>query len=170
MMAFRIAWFKVHEPLAFYAAYFYRRSQKGGFDAGMMCGGADDVRRRINEMHRRPNLTANEEDLLVTMEAVYEMNMRGLSFAPIDLYKSHAIRFLITDDGKLRPPFVAISGLGETAAWDLMRAGESGQKFISVQELSAVCPKVSQAHIEQLKALGALGEMPESNQINLFEL
>ena len=72
MMAFRIAWFKVHEPLAFYAAYFYRRSQKGGFDAGMMCGGADDVRRRINEMHRRPNLTANEEDLLVTMEAVYE--------------------------------------------------------------------------------------------------
>ena len=170
MMAFRIAWFKVHEPLAFYAAYFYRRSQKGGFDAGMMCGGADDVRRRINEMHRRPSLTANEEDLLVTMEAVYEMNMRGLSFAPIDLYKSHAIKFLITEDGKLRPPFVAISGLGETAAWDLMRAGESGQKFISVQELSAVCPKVSQAHIEQLKALGALGEMPESNQINLFEL
>ena len=170
MMAFRIAWFKVHEPLAFYAAYFYRRSQKGGFDAGMMCGGADDVRRRINEMHRRPNLTANEEDLLVTMEAVYEMNMRGYLFAPIDLYKSHATKFLLTEDGRLRPPFVAISGLGETAAWDLMRAGESGQKFISVQELSAVCPKVSQAHIEQLKALGALGEMPESNQINLFEL
>ena len=170
MMAFRIAWFKVHEPLAFYSAYFYRRSQKGGFDAGIMCGGADDVRRRINEMHRRPNLTANEEDLLVTMEAVYEMNMRGYVFAPIDLYKSHATKFLITDDGKLRPPFVAISGLGETAAWDLMRAGESGRKFISVQELSAACPKVSQAHIEQLKTLGALGEMPDSNQINLFEM
>ena len=170
MMAFRIAWFKVHEPLAFYSAYFYRRSQKGGFDAGSMCGGADDVRRRINEMHRRPNLTANEEDLLVTMEAVYEMNMRGFLFAPIDLYKSHATKFLITEDGKLRPPFVAISGLGETAAWDLMRAGESGQKFISVQELSSACPKVSQAHIEQLKALGALGELPDSNQINLFEM
>ncbi len=170
MMAFRIAWFKVHEPLAFYSAYFYRRSQKGGFDAGIMCGGADDVRRRINEMHRRPNLTANEEDLLVTMEAVYEMNLRGYLFAPIDLYKSHATKFLITDDGKLRPPFVAISGLGETAAWDLMRAGESGRTFISVQELSAACPKVSQAHIEQLKTLGALGEMPDSNQINLFEM
>ena len=170
MMAFRIAWFKVHQPLAFYSAYFYRRSQKGGFDAGMMCTGTDAVRRKINDMHRRSDLTANEEDLLVTMEAVYETNMRGLSFAPIDLYKSHAIRFLITDDGKLRPPFVAISGLGETAAWDLMRAGESGQKFISVQELSSACPKVSQAHIEQLKALGALGEMPDSNQINLFEL
>ncbi len=170
MMAFRIAWFKVHEPLAFYAAYFYRRSQKGGFDAGTMCGGADAVRRRINEMHRRPTLTANEEDLLVTMEAVYEMNMRGFNFAPIDLYKSHATKFLITEDKKLRPPFVAISGLGETAAWDLMRAGGSGQKFISIQELSAVCPKVSQTHMEQLKAQGALGEMPESNQINLFEM
>ncbi len=169
MMAFRIAWFKVHEPLAFYAAYFYRRSQKGGFDAGTMCGGADDVRRRINEMHRRPSLTANEEDLLVTMEAVYEMNMRGFLFAPLDLYHSHATKFLITGDGRLRPPFVAVSGLGETAALDLMRAGESGQKFISVQELSAACPKVSQAHIEQLRALGALGEMPESNQITLFD-
>ena len=170
MMAFRIAWFKVHEPLAFYSAYFYRRSQKGGFDAGIMCGGADDVRRRINEMHRRPTLTANEEDLLVTMEAVYEMNMRSLNFAPIDLYKSHATKFLITEDGRLRPPFVAISGLGETAAWDLMRAGESGRQFISVQELSAACPKVSQTHIETLRTLGALGEMPDSNQINLFEL
>ena len=169
MMAFRIAWFKVHEPLAFYSAYFYRRSQKGGFDASIMTGGADDVRRRINEMHRRPTLTANEEDLLVTMEAVYEMNMRGFDFAPIDLYRSHATKFLITDDGKLRPPFVAISGLGETAAWDLMRAGESGQKFISVQELSSACPKVSQAHIEQLKTLGALGEMPDTNQITLFD-
>ena len=169
MMAFRIAWFKVHEPLAFYAAYFYRRSQKGGFDASIMCGGADDVRRRINEMHRRPTLTANEEDLLVTLEAVYEMNMRGLNFAPIDLYASHATKFLITDDGRLRPPFVAIPGLGETAALDLQHAGESGQRFISVQELSAACPKVSTAHLDQLRALGALGDMPETNQINLFD-
>ena len=169
MMAFRIAWFKVHEPLAFYSAYFYRRSQKGGFDAAIMCGGADDVRRRINEMHRRPNLSANEEDLLVTMEAVYEMNMRGFLFAPIDLYTSHATKFLITEDGKLRPPFVAISGLGETAALDLQHAGESGRRFISVQELSAACPKVSTAHLDQLRSLGALGDMPESNQITLFD-
>ena len=169
MMAFRIAWFKVHEPLAFYSAYFYRRSQKGGFDAASMCGGADDVRRRINEMRKRPNLTANEEDLLVTMEAVYEMNMRGFAFAPIDLYQSHATKFLITDDGRLRPPFVAISGLGETAALDLQRAGESGESFISVQELSAACPKVSQAHLDQLRALGALGDLPETNQLTLFD-
>ena len=143
MMAFRIAWFKVHEPLAFYSAYFYRRSQKGGFDAEMMTGGTDAVRRKINEMHRRNNLTANEEDLLVTMEAVYEFNMRGFEFAPIDLYKSDARKFLITEDGKLRPPFVAIGGLGETAADDLAECKYKGVQYISVEELSHDCPKVS---------------------------
>ena len=168
MMAFRIAWFKVHEPLAFYSAYFYRRSQKGGFDAAMMTGGTDAVRRKINEMRRRSDLTANEEDLLVTLEAVYEFNMRGFSFAPIDLYQSEATKFLIVDDKQLRPPFVSISGLGETAALDLARCKETGEKFISMEELGRACPKVSQTHLEQLKALGALGDMPESSQISLF--
>ncbi len=168
MMAFRIAWFKVHKPLAFYSAYFYRRSQKGGFDAQLMCGGADDVRRQINEMRRR-QLTANEEDLLVTLEAVYEFNMRGFEFAPLDLYESDALRFLITPDGKLRPPFVAVSGLGETAAFDLARVKELGKKFISVEELGAECPKVSQTHLDTLRELGALGDMPDTNQINLFD-
>ena len=170
MMAFRIAWFKVHEPLAFYSAYFYRRSQKGGFDAAMMTGGADAVRRKINEMRRKNDLTANEEDLLVTMEAVYEFNLRGFAFAPIDLYQSDATKFLIVDDKRLRPPFVSISGLGETAAIDLARCKETGEKFISMEDLGRACPKVSQTHLEQLKALGALGDMPESSQINLFEM
>ena len=169
MMAFRIAWFKVHEPLAFYSAYFYRRSQKGGFDAALMCGGTEDVRRKINDMRKR-QLSANEEDLLTTLEAVYEFNMRGFEFAPIDLYKSAAFRFLITEDKRLRPPFIAIGGLGETAALDLEKVKDSGRKFISMQELSQACPKVSQSHLDALKAFGALGDMPESNQLNLFEL
>ena len=169
MMAFRIAWFKVHMPLAFYSAYFYRRSQKGGFDAQLMCGGTDDVRRKINEMKKR-QLSANEEDLLVTLEAVYEFNMRGFEFAPIDLYASEATKFAIVDDKRLRPPFVSISGLGESAAWDLARCKDSGRQFISIEELSAACPKVSQTHLETLKALGALGDMPESNQLNLFDM
>ncbi len=169
MMAFRIAWFKVHEPLAFYSAYFYRRSQKGGFDAEMMCGGADAVRRKLNEMKRRSDLSANEEDLMVTMEAVYEFNMRGFSFAPIDLYESDAIKFRITDDGQLRPPFVSISGLGDSAAQDLANCRKNGEKFISMEELGRACPKVSQTHLETLKRLGALGEMPETSQINLFD-
>ena len=169
MMAFRIAWFKVHEPLAFYSAYFYRRSQKDGFDAEMMTGGADAVRRKINELKKKPDVTAKEEDLMTTLEAVYEFNMRGFEFAPIDLYKSDAVKFIITDDGRLLPPFVAISGLGEAAARDLQNCTKNGQTYISIEEVSAACPKVSQAHIEALKRLGALGEMPESSQINLFE-
>jgi DNA polymerase-3 subunit alpha (Gram-positive type) len=168
MMAFRIAWFKVHEPLAYYSAYFYRRSQKGGFDAGMMCTGTDAVRRKINEMKRRNDLSANEEDLLVTLEAVYEFNMRGFRFAPIDLYASDARKFLIVGKDQLRPPFVSIAGLGETAADDLYRVGSAGEQFISVEELSAACPKVSQTHLEALKAMGALGDMPETSQISLF--
>lgn len=86
-----------------------------------------------------------------------------------DLYNSHATKFLITDDGKVRPPFVAISGLGEIAAQELQHAGESGQKFISVQELSAVCPKVSQTQFELLKSFGVLGDLPDVNQITLFD-
>ena len=170
MMAFRIAWFKVHEPLAFYSAYFYRRSQKGGFDAEMMCGGTDAVRRKINELKRKNDKTANEEDLTVTLEAVYEFNLRGFEFAPIDLYASDATRFLPTEDGRLRPPFVSVSGLGETAALDLARCKERQQHFISVEELSAECPKVSQSHLEALKRLGALGDLPESSQISFFEM
>ena len=106
---------------------------------------------------------------MTTLESVYEFYLRGFRFLNIDLYQSDAYRFKI-EDGALRPPFVAISGLGETAAWDLMRAGETGQRFVSVQELSAACPKVSQTHLEVLKSLGALGDMPETNQINLFDL
>ena len=169
MMAFRIAWFKVHRPLAFYSAYFYRRSQKGGFDAAMMTGGTEAVRRKINEMKRRTDLTANEEDLLVTLEAVYEFNLRGFRFAPIDLYASDATKFLPVGETELRPPFVAISGLGEAAAEDLARCREGGRRFISMEELGAACPKVSQSHLAELKRLGALGELPESSQITLFD-
>ena len=166
MMAFRIAWFKVHEPLAFYSAYFYRRSQKGGFDAEMMCGGTEKVRRKINELRRAASLTANEEDLLVTLEAVYEFNMRGFRFAPIEFRKSDASRFLLTDDGQIRPPYVAIGGLGESAAQDLARAGESVTEYVSVDEIGAVCPKVSQTHLEALKRLGAFGDLPDSSQVS----
>ena len=123
----------------------------------------------IGEMKKR-QLSANEEDLLVTLEAVYEFNMRGFEFAPIDLYESEATKFAITPDGRLRPPFVSISGLGETAAIDLARVKTLGKQFISIQELGAACPKVSQTHLDTLRELGALGDMPESNQINLFDM
>ena len=167
-MAFRIAWFKVHEPLAYYSAYFYRRSQKDGFDAESMLQGIDKCLAKINAIRRNPNATAKEEDLLTTLEAVYEFYRRGFTFAPIDIYKSDSYKFLI-EDGCLRPPFVAISGLGGSAAEDLKRAQDSGAKFVSIDDISDACPKVSTAHLDMLRKLGALGDLPETRQVSLFD-
>ena len=166
MMAFRIAWFKVYHPLAFYAAYFYRRSQKGGFDANLMTGGLEAILANIEAIDNNDDATAKDEDLLTTMEVVYEFYLRGFSFAPIDIYESHAIKFLIKD-GKILPPFVAISGLGESAAWDLME-GRKGKTFLSIEEVSLACPKVSKTHMQMLKEAGAFGSLPETSQVSFF--
>lgn len=166
MMAFRIAWFKVYHPLAFYAAYFYRRSQKGGFDAVLMTHGIDSVIANIKAIDGNENATDKDEDMLTTLEVAYEYYLRGFEFLPIDLYQSEAIRFKIVD-GKLLPPFVAISGLGESAAWDLVE-GRKGKSFISIEEVAAACPKVSKTHIQMLKDAGAFGDLPDTSQISLF--
>ena len=166
MMAFRIAWFKVYHPLAFYSAYFYRRSQKGGFDANLMTGGLDAVLANIDEIDNNEDSTAKDEDLLTTLEVVYEFYLRGFQFAPIDIYESHATKFLIKD-GMILPPFVAISGLGESAAWDIME-GRQGKQFLSIEEFSMACPKVSKTHLQMLKDAGAFGDLPETSQVSLF--
>ena len=75
-------------------------------------------------------------------------------------------KFLI-EDGKLRPPFVSISGLGENAAWDIMN-GRVGKEFLSIEEFSAACPKVSKTHIQMLKDAGAFGNLPDTSQVSLF--
>ena len=166
MMAFRIAWFKVHEPLAFYAAYFYRRSQKGGFDEGMMCHGIELVKKKLQEIKEDEDSSAKDDDLFTTLEVCYEFYLRGFTFAPIDIYHSHATKFQI-EDGQLRPPFVAVAGLGETAAWDLMNARE-GREFLSVEEFADACPKVSKTLIDQLQSAGAFGDLPLTSQLTLF--
>ena len=166
MMAFRIAWFKVYHPLAFYAAYFYRRSQKGGFDAGLMTGGLESVLANIDAIDSNEDASAKDEDLLTTMEVVYEFYLRGFEFAPISIYESHATKFLI-QDGKILPPFVAISGLGESAAWDLME-GRKGKTFLSIEEVSVACPKVSKTHMQMLKDAGAFGDLPDTSQVSFF--
>ena len=168
MMGFRIAFFKVHYPLQYYSAYFYRRSQKDAFDAALMVKGEDVVRRKINEIQNKKDATAKEGDLLTTLEAVYEFYRRGFDFAPIDLYESDESKFLVAGEKRLRPPFVAISGLGSAAARDLAAAREGGREFISVEELSMACPKLSQAHIDQLKGVGALSGLPDESQMTLF--
>ena len=174
MMAFRIAWFKVHKPLEFYSAYFYRRSQKDSFDAELMTRGLQTARRKIRELRNelkgsksKENKDKKEEELLITLEACYEFYMRGFEFASIDLYDSDPVKFLITGANTIRPPFVAISGLGETAAYDIAE-NRAGREFISVDDVSNACAKVSKTHLEQLRAFGAMRDLPESSQLSLF--
>ncbi|MEG2000307.1 MAG: PolC-type DNA polymerase III, partial [Evtepia sp.] len=165
MMAFRIAWFKVHEPLAFYATYFTIRAK--AFDHSFMCRGMDILRRKMNEIRaKEKEASAVELDMLVTMEVCYEFYLRGYSFETIDLYHSDATIFELKPNGLL-PPFISIPGLGETAAQSLAE-NRKGKKFISEEELFAACPKLSKTHIEQLRASGALAGMPETSQMSLF--
>ena len=168
MMAFRIAWFKVHRPLEFYAAYFYRRSQKGGFDAELMCRGREKVVETLESLKANDKRTDKDDQLLTTLEVVYEFYLRGFDFLPVSIYESDALRFLPRDD-RLLPPFVAISGLGENAAKDIAE-GRIGKTFLSIEEFSAACPKVSQTHIDTLKAAGAFGNLPKSSQVSMFDL
>jgi len=167
MMAFRIAWFKVHKPIEFYSAYFYRRSQKDSFDAESMTRGIDVARKRIKEIRNNPEAKQKEEGLLTTLESCYEFYLRGFEFTGIDIYESDPVKFRIVGEKKLRPPFVAIGGLGDAAAFDLAE-GRAGRRFISVEDLSAACSKVSKTHIEQLRETGALRDLPESSQMSLF--
>ena len=120
----------------------------------------------IQAIDHNEEATAKDEDLLTTLEVVYEFYLRGFEFAPISIYDSHATKFLIKD-GKLLPPFVAVSGLGETAAWDIME-GRKDRRFISIEEFSAACPKVSKTHIEKLRDAGAFGDLPDTSQMTLF--
>ena len=167
MMAFRIAWFKVHHPLAFYAAFFSIRAK--AFDATCMCMGMDVCKAKMKEIESKEKPTPVEEDTLVTLEVVYEFYLRGFSFEHMDLYRSHAINFLPNmEKGTLLPPFTSIPGLGETAALSIMEQRQ-GKQFISIEEFPAACPKVSKTHIEQLKAVGALDGMPDTSQITLFD-
>ena len=168
MMAFRIAWFKVHHPLAFYAAFFSIRAK--AFDATCMCQGMEACKAKMAEIEHKEKPTPVEEDMLVTLEVVYEFYLRGFSFEKMDLYRSHPVNFLPDmDKGTLLPPFTSVPGLGETAAWSILEQRQ-GKRFISVEEFSAACPKVSKTHIEQLKAAGALDGLPDTSQITLFDM
>lgn len=164
MMAFRIAWFKVHRPIAFYSAYFSIRAK--AFDAEYMCRGIDIVKAKIKDIESNSEASNVEKDMLTTLEVCYEFYLRGFTFAKMDLYKSDSTKYVIEGDS-LIPPFVAIAGLGETAAFDLVQH-RNDKDFVSIEELSASCPKLSSTHIEQLKNMGVLSFLPDTSQISLF--
>ena len=164
MMAFRIAWFKVHEPLAFYATFFSIRAK--AFDAEYCCAGMDAVKQKIREIENNKDATDVEQNLLVTLEVCYEFYLRGFHFDTISIYDSDATHFKVTENGLL-PPFVTVRGLGETAALDTVEKRQ-GKTFVSVEEFATTCNKLSKTHIEQLKALGAFAGMADTSQVALF--
>ena len=165
MMGFRVAYYKMHYPLAFYAAYFTIRAV-GAFDYSLASGGAKKVLENIKELYAKGNdIETKESDNLVTLEVVYEMNLRGIELLPVDLYKSRAQDFVI-EGNALRPPFTAISGIGLNAAIAL-EEGAHGGEYISIEDLQNR-GKANSAAIKALGDAGALDGLPETNQITLF--
>jgi DNA polymerase-3 subunit alpha (Gram-positive type) len=153
-------------PIYFYATYF---TVKGGdFDAESAVRGRDVVRNKIEELSSKSKdeLSAKESDVLDILMIENEMLCRGLSFLPVDIAKSHAKIFRVEDGNKLRLPFVALDGVGESAAQSIYEKAQNGD-FISIEEFQQQSG-VSSAVIDTLERCGAFGDMPKTNQISLF--
>ena len=166
MMAWRIAYCKVYHPLAYYAAFFSIRAS--AFSYEIMCRGKEHLERVLNEYKRRgkDQLSKKEQDSMRDMKIVQEMYARGFEFLPIDLYKSDARLFQIVD-GKLLPSFNSIDGLGEKAAYAIQEAAKQGP-FLSKDDFRERA-KVGKTLADQLGDLGIMGDIPESNQLSLFD-
>ena len=165
MMAVRIAWFKLYYPYAFYATYFTVRADD--FDARYMCCGIDKLLARYRELSALPKPKAKEKTQMSILEVGYEFYKRGLEFLPMDLYQSHATKFLVTENG-LRPPFNSLPGVGASAAIAIMNERENGE-FLSVDEI-VTRAKVSRAVVDTLREVGVLEGIPESAQVSFFSM
>ena len=163
-MAFRIAWFKVHIPKAYYSAYFSIRAKQ--FDSEIMCHGKERVKNKMKEIELAGNAASNkDQEMYPVLELVLEMYERGINFLPIDLYKSHHSKFIMEEDG-IRPPLDSIPGLGPIDAENIYKARKDG-KFMSIDDLK-IRSKIGKVAIETLKGVGILDGMTESNQMSLF--
>lgn len=164
LMGIRIAYFKVHYPLYYYAAYFTVRAED--FDIDAMVKGSNAIKAKIEEINAKGlDASTKEKNLLTVLELALEMTERGFSFTGIDLYRSHATQFII-DGNSLIPPFTSIPGLGKNAAINIVKAREDGE-FLSKEDLQQR-GKVSKTILEFLESQGCLGDMPEQNQLSLF--
>ena len=164
--ALRLAWYKIHKPIHFYSAYFTVRG--GAIDAVAAVQGKAAVKKKMEEIKLKGNdKTAKDESTYIVLQIVIEMLARGIEFLPVDIYKSDA-RIYKIEDGNIRLPFGAVDGIGENAAISLAKAREDGGgDFLSYDDLMARAG-VGKSVCEALKNAGALGDMPESNQISLF--
>jgi DNA polymerase-3 subunit alpha (Gram-positive type) len=164
-MAFRIAWFKVFEPLAFYAATF---SVREGLDGAVAAGGiraVESAMAEIRSKRERREATGTDEDRYVSLELAREMLLRGFDFAPVNLEKSGADMYL-PENGKLRLPFTSLSGFGLPTSQSIV-AGREEKPYRSIEDLSRR-GKVGKSLIAMLKVHGALGSLPESDQQTMF--
>ena len=166
MMAWRIAWCKVFYPLAYYAAFFSIRATS--FNYELMCQGKERLEYFMHDYERRKDtLSKKEQDTYKDMRIVQEMYARGFEFLPIDLYKAKAHHFQIIDN-KLMPSISTIDGLGDKAADAVVEAAKDG-KFLSRDDFRQRT-KVSKTVIDKMVELGILSDLPESNQLSLFDL
>ena len=163
--SFRIAYFKVHYPCAFYAATFSVKAED--FDYVVMCNGDEEVKNRLNELYSLGNdISTKEKSTLAVLELVHEMYQRGFKFVPMNLYKSDAIKFKVTDDGFILPPLCTIQGLGANAAENIVNERENGE-FSTIEEFRERT-KVSKTVIQLLKDSGIFEGIPDTNQMSLF--
>lgn len=165
MMAWRVAYFKVNYPLAYYAAYFSIRAS--GFSYELMCQGKAKIDAVIADYKaRKDELSKKEQDVLKDIRLVQEMYARGYEFMPLDIYRAHSRLFQIID-GKIMPSFNSIDGMGDKAAESFMEAAKNGP-FLSKDDLRERA-KVSKTIVDFMDDMGLLGDIPESNQISLFD-
>jgi DNA polymerase III subunit alpha, Gram-positive type len=163
-MAVRIAYFKVHHPILFYAAYFTVRADD--FDVDAMAKGSKALRTRIEDINAKGlDAAPKEKSLMTVLEVALEMCERGFSFQRVDLYRSSATEFLVEGDS-LIPPFNSIPGLGTNAALNIVKARENGE-FLSKEDLQQRS-KISKTVLEYLDSQGCLEGLPEANQLSLF--
>lgn len=166
LMALRIAYFKVFHPLIYYAAYFTVRADD--FDISLAVLGKEKVKDQIQEINDKGNdASPKEKNLLTILELVYEMLLRGFRFQQVDLYRSHSTRFLIDGDS-LIPPFNSIPGVGDNAAQNIVNARAEAE-FLSKEDLQQRS-RISKTVLELLDGFGCLKELPDSNQLTLFNL
>lgn len=166
MMAVRIAYFKVYYPKEYYTTYFTVRADD--FDADLLVQGEEVIIKKLEELNSMGNnLTQKDKGLLTTLEIAFEMYKRNIKFLRVDLYKSHAVKFLIEDDG-IRLPISSLQGVGATAAKSIVEARENGE-FISKEDLR-IRSRVSKTVIETLDNHHCLNGLPESNQLSLFNM
>ena len=166
MMAWRIAYCKVNYPLAYYSAYFSIRAVDG-FDYAIMCQGQKHLEQVMEDYRSRENeLSKKEEEVMKVMRIVQEMYARGFEFWPLDIFRAHPRNFQIID-GKIMPALVSVEGLAEKAAEGIVEAVKGGP-FISRDDFRERS-KVSKTVVETMANLGLLGDLPESNQMSLFD-